>query len=412
MICLKYNYIFIILVAIVVDYGLINFIENIAKTRISNEETHIISQARTHFNDQVNYRIWNAQYDGVYVKPKPNQEPNPYLINNTLKSEDNQTLIKINPDWMTSQLSELAKTGDYTFRIISFAPLNPSNFPNNFEKEALKFMVEKSKTEFFTFNEKEKSFKYMGALITNESCMQCHAEQGYKVGDIRGGISILIDLEEYFANKNDILKKKMMIEILIVIVSIIIIFLIFRVLKHTVELELKVEERTKELRKLSQLDSLTGINNRGHFMDISEKYFNIALRNKTQIHILSIDIDNFKNINDTFGHQAGDKVIVSFAKTVNELLRNSDLFGRVGGEEFSILLQNTSKDGAISFAERIRVSTEEMNILYEDKVIKVTVSIGLATLNDESNISELLKNSDVALYCAKNEGRNQVKIFN
>lgn len=412
MICLKYNYIFIILVAIVVDYGLISFIENIAKTRISNEEQHIISQARTHFNDQVNMRTWNARYDGVYVKPNSNQKPNLYLINNILKAEDNQTLIKINSDWMTSQLSELAKKNDYSFRITSFNSLNPLNTPNNFEKQALKFMEEKNKTEFFIFNEEEQSFKYMGALITEESCIQCHFEQGYKVGDIEGGISISINLGEYFINKNDILKKKMMIKVTIVVVSIIIIFLIFRVLKHTDELEQKVEERTKELKKLSQMDFLTGINNRGYFMDMSEKYFNIALRNKTQIHILSIDIDNFKNINDTFGHQAGDKVIVSFAQTVNELLRNSDLFGRVGGEEFSILLQNTSKDGAISFAERIRSNTEEMSVPYENKIIKVTVSIGLATLNDESNIDELLKNSDVALYCAKNEGRNQVKIFN
>lgn len=173
----------------------------------------------------------------------------------------------------------------------------------------------------------------------------------------------------------------------------------------------QLEQANQELKVISQTDPLTGISNRGYFMEMSKKYLNIATRNRTPLQFLLLDLDDFKHINDSYGHQTGDRVLKEFTRTINTLLRESDLFGRVGGEEFALLLQNTSLHGAMVFAERVRKGIASMPIRYEDKMLNVTVSIGLAELKDEIKIEELLRHSDIALYKAKNGGKNQTVNF-
>jgi diguanylate cyclase (GGDEF)-like protein len=176
------------------------------------------------------------------------------------------------------------------------------------------------------------------------------------------------------------------------------------------ERTIKLEQANQELKLLAQTDTLTGIKNRGAFMGIGKKIFDICVRNGSPVQLLSLDLDHFKAINDHYGHQAGDKVLTEFVDSINRLLRESDLFARLGGEEFCILLQNTSTAGASVFAERIRKTIEALTVMIEGKPIHITVSIGIATLNAEKNIEQLLKKSDIALYDAKNSGRNQIKL--
>ena len=176
-----------------------------------------------------------------------------------------------------------------------------------------------------------------------------------------------------------------------------------------------VKHRTQELqianeklKVLAQTDSLTGIANRRYLMKLSNKYFDIAKRNKTSLQSLSLDLDYFKSINDTYGHQVGDEVLVEFTKVIISMLRKSDIFGRMGGEEFCIIMQNSSEKGAFQLAERICSNIESMEILYLQARVKVTVSIGIASLDGEEDIESLLKRSDEALYEAKEGGRNRV----
>lgn len=183
------------------------------------------------------------------------------------------------------------------------------------------------------------------------------------------------------------------------------------------KLSINVKRRTKELEKaneklklLAQTDALTGISNRAHFMDIANIYFDIAKRNVSSLQVLSLDLDFFKQINDTYGHQAGDIVLVTFVEEISKLLRKSDIFGRIGGEEFCIVLQNTSRKGALSFAQRICKTIENTSVDFEGEKIKFTVSVGVADLEDEKSMLELIKKSDKALYKAKESGRNQVHI--
>ena len=181
----------------------------------------------------------------------------------------------------------------------------------------------------------------------------------------------------------------------------------FKLDKEVKERTINLEKANKKLKVLARTDPLTGINNRGYFFSQGIKYFNIAIRNKTPLHQLMLDLDFFKGINDKYGHHVGDLVLKEFTQTVEKTLRNSDLFGRIGGEEFSIILQDTSIEGAKLFAERIIENIESMQIISANEIIKVTVSIGLVTLKDEDSIHELLKKADAALYKAKTSGRNK-----
>lgn len=183
------------------------------------------------------------------------------------------------------------------------------------------------------------------------------------------------------------------------------------------ELDKKVDERTEELSKanerlkeLAHTDTLTGIHNRGYFMSLAHQLFRVAKRNKTPLQILSLDIDHFKKVNDTYGHHVGDEVLKLFTHTISKLLRESDIFGRIGGEEFVICLQNTSYEGALVFAQKIVKEIGALQYTNSEGVkLSFTVSIGVAELHEHESFSELLKESDQALYKAKESGRNCVK---
>lgn len=165
----------------------------------------------------------------------------------------------------------------------------------------------------------------------------------------------------------------------------------------------------KKLQKLSTTDSLTNIYNRRYFFKMAQNLIAIALREKKTVSLLMLDIDFFKDINDDYGHQAGDFVLVSLAEEVRNIMRESDIFARVGGEEFAIILHNTPLDGAQVIAEKIRKMIENKTFIYHDTAINLTVSIGISVLNESSNSIELLyKKADNRLYQAKREGRNRV----
>lgn len=183
-------------------------------------------------------------------------------------------------------------------------------------------------------------------------------------------------------------------------------------------LEQKVKERTEELYKinkklkfLANTDELTSINNRRHFFKKTTEYIKLAKRNNTPTTYLSLDIDHFKNINDTYGHQVGDEILKLFTQSVKHSLREIDLFGRVGGEEFAVCLQNTSIDGAKVIAEKIRQTVAKNYYEIDGKKIHVTVSIGMAQYNFQSTLNELIRDADTAMYQAKEKGRDQVVIF-
>jgi diguanylate cyclase (GGDEF)-like protein len=122
-----------------------------------------------------------------------------------------------------------------------------------------------------------------------------------------------------------------------------------------------------------------------------------------------LDLDHFKQVNDTYGHAVGDKVLVAITAAIRSLLRDIDVFGRLGGEEFAILQQETDLAGGRATAERLRAAVAETAVDTGNTVLKVTISIGVALLSpDDSGLDEVLKRADDAMYEAKRSGRNQV----
>jgi diguanylate cyclase (GGDEF)-like protein len=186
-------------------------------------------------------------------------------------------------------------------------------------------------------------------------------------------------------------------------------YLRYLITKRTQELQ----KANKKLLELANTDELTGIANRRQFFEMAKHYFDVAKRNQTPLIILALDIDFFKQVNDTYGHDAGDEVLKLFTDTIDKLLRKSDLLGRIGGEEFSIVLQNTTLKNALELAEKIRYSIENISYkLNEKELIKICVSIGVGALHQkDKKLLEIMKRSDEALYEAKREGRNCVHSF-
>ena len=158
-------------------------------------------------------------------------------------------------------------------------------------------------------------------------------------------------------------------------------------------------------------DSLSGLFNRRHFMEQANVMISSANRHKFPMSIILCDIDKFKQINDRFGHNAGDKVIVALARALQSQAREEDIVARFGGEEFILLLPQTNAQGAAISAERMRSAAEKIVISTEKYTINFTVSFGVATFDNSMNIEENIKHADEALYLAKHAGRNQVKMY-
>ena len=160
-------------------------------------------------------------------------------------------------------------------------------------------------------------------------------------------------------------------------------------------------------------DFLTGLRSRASFMSQALIELHRAVRSNQPLSLLMLDIDFFKLVNDSYGHQTGDMVLKSIAELIKSIVRDFDICARIGGEEFVILLPETNKDKALEVAERIRVLIENTKISSFSPMpqLQITISIGLSTLSSkEDSIDTLISNADQALYKAKNTGRNRVCI--
>jgi len=181
-----------------------------------------------------------------------------------------------------------------------------------------------------------------------------------------------------------------------------------------VKRELKLQVLQNELKILVATDPMTKLYNRRYFTEISETILDLAKRDKKDLCIVMLDIDKFKLVNDTYGHKIGDDVIIRLAQNLQKHQRKSDIICRYGGEEFVILLPNTSIDGAKIVSENIRASIEDLTVKIDDnQSINFTVSMGVSQVhtNLEQNIEPALKRADEALYEAKEIGRNRVCTF-
>ncbi|MDD5029385.1 MAG: GGDEF domain-containing protein [Rhodoferax sp.] len=167
------------------------------------------------------------------------------------------------------------------------------------------------------------------------------------------------------------------------------------------------------LTRQAHSDYLTGLDNRRHFLEQAENELVRTLRYDRDLSILMIDIDHFKQVNDTYGHKVGDIVLQKFAAVCRATLRNIDVIGRIGGEEFAVLLPEAGREQAMDAAERLRAALACTQVKLDGGLpLHVTASFGVVTLEEkDTNIDMLLNQADQALYHAKNQGRNRVCIY-
>jgi diguanylate cyclase (GGDEF)-like protein len=171
------------------------------------------------------------------------------------------------------------------------------------------------------------------------------------------------------------------------------------------------KEMEAELFSQATTDELTGISNRRHFFMQAERELGRAQRFGRPLSAMMLDLDHFKKINDTHGHAVGDGVLQTFVKRALESLRQSDVIGRLGGEEFAVIMPETAHAAAEAAAERLRAHVAEKPLIADREAVQATVSVGVATFHtQDTSIDKLLHRADQALYRAKNNGRNRVEI--
>jgi len=535
---IKFNkYILLGTVFIISVFTSFYFIDVFNEKNIELQKQILVKQAQTHFKDQVNTRVWNASYGGIYAIPKEGQKPNPFLRDNILKVDENLTLIKINPAWMSRQLSEISNIDGFHFRITSLKPINPENKASPFEERALNHFEKTKEREYYEINE-DSEFNYMGALLTTNYCLPCHKHQGYALGDVRGGISVSLDSTEYFEVTSSIKTRVVLLKIFVVIFLFSIFLLIFKQLRYSQKLQNEVSHRTKEIESTKQLlqeiidtdssfmvladgkeviyanktvldftgytsveefkknyeyisdlfehieasnnfiqtyndgihwikylvekqdskalkvcikkdgknryfnpyakeirtdnkvlylitfdeitkeyvkikelehmastDSLTKLFNRSKLNDVLKKEIALSHAISSPLCVIFLDIDHFKNVNDTYGHGVGDKVLIDLANVITSSIRTGDIAARWGGEEFMITLQATSLANATILGEKLRVKVEKH--IFEI-IGKITISLGITEYIHAESEESFIKRVDEALYEAKEKGRNRV----
>jgi diguanylate cyclase (GGDEF)-like protein/PAS domain S-box-containing protein len=164
----------------------------------------------------------------------------------------------------------------------------------------------------------------------------------------------------------------------------------------------------KEIEKIASIDKLTGIYNRRMLDEILQIELDVAKRHQSELSLIIVDIDHFKYVNDNFGHLIGDETLKTMSSIITENIRNSDIFGRYGGEEFLIICTHTDKNSAFVLAEKLRKIIENYDF---HKIGTKTISLGISNYEKDDDINSLFKKADDALYCAKDEGRNKTVIY-
>ena len=179
----------------------------------------------------------------------------------------------------------------------------------------------------------------------------------------------------------------------------------------------KLAMQTKQLREVNEKlefmatkDYLTGINNRGNFFNLGKKVLTLKLRPKEVIYLAMFDLDKFKNINDKYGHSTGDIVLKEFVNQIELIKDEKDIFGRLGGEEFALLMVSSCENLILEKLENMRQATQKLLIKKDDIKLNFTVSIGLIQRQKDESLDVLLDLADQQLYSAKEDGRNRIRV--
>ena len=374
-------------------------------------EGELLGRGRALFSSIVVARRWNAMHGGVLVPKTPGVAANPYLENPDRRGTDGTVYTLKNPALMTREISDIAEhEGAFKFHITSLKPLNPENAPDAFERTSLEAfergVPETTGRQTLGGNP---WFRYMAPLRVEASCLTCHAKQGYQIGQIRGGISVSFGM----ADAEAAIRWSRIVGLVgFLLTSAVLVLLGWWMITG---LRRQVSSAEQRVRELALTDELTGLPNRRQTAERLRDEVARSVRYGRPLAVAMLDVDHFKAVNDTHGHEAGDIVLEAVARAGQSGLRGSDLLGRWGGEEFLLILPETGAAGARVLVERVRAAVAALEVVSRGRRIRVTLSGGIAawepTGDSPSAVDSdvLLREADDALYRAKGAGRNRVE---
>jgi len=367
-------------------------------------------QATSYIDLITNARTWNAMHGGVWVVKGPDAQTNPYLrrlgVEPDTSTVSGTQLTLRNPAVMTTEMSRIAdESGTVRFRLTSLELINPANAPDAWERSVLLgFQTDRAEVSTTEDGPDGHILRVMRPLVVEPGCLTCHAAQGYKVGDVRGAISLsmpLTSMDRSIAQGGLALFGIYL--LVMAAAGAVGYWLISRMAS-------RIERSESALQVLATTDPLTGIPNRRTVLHRLEEELARAERLSGVLGVIELDIDHFKLVNDTHGHPAGDEVLREIASRITSALREYDVAGRIGGEEFLVVAPDMDSESLAALAERLRACTKGSPIQHESAEIVVTISVG-ATLSRPGDTAEtIFARADLALYAAKEAGRNRVEI--
>lgn len=372
-------------------------------------------EARIHFNKDQAFRSWAALNGGVYVTPNKKTPPNPYLRHirdRDIKTASGKSLTLINPAYMLRQVMEFySELYGVKGRLTSLNVLNPGNAPDDWEQSALK-AFERGEEEVSEFVDRngETYLRFMRPLITEEKCLKCHGFQGYKGGDIRGGIEVTVPLKPYLAIERKTVNTIILTHGIFWCMGLLVIGFVSSQSKKRI---LERRQAEKQLEHKAFYDQLTNFPNRIMFLKhLEQETERLKGDSNYMFAVLLIDLDRFKVVNDSLGHLIGNRLLVAVAQRLEACIRPDDVVARFGGDEFAVLLKN-SKDinDATSIADRIQRELIAPFNLGKHEVFS-TASIGIALSATAYDTEEdILRDADSAMYRAKAHGRARYELF-
>ncbi|MCU7904695.1 MAG: EAL domain-containing protein [Candidatus Thiodiazotropha sp. (ex Epidulcina cf. delphinae)] len=371
-------------------------------------------EAIANVNKDQAFRVWATTHGGIYVPISERTSPSPYLSHipeRDLVTPSGRRLTLMNPAYMLRQMMD-----DYNElygvkgRITSLNPLNPDNAPDDWEREALTAFAKGEKERFEVAKIDGHAFlRLMRPMPTQEGCLKCHFHQGHKVGDIPGGVGVSVPLSGYLAAGA---KRKQNLWVGLSMVWGVGIGGIWLGGKRGKQRILERREYEERIWHQANFDALTGLSNRNLFMDRLDRALAYAYRQEHQLALLFIDLDRFKDVNDTLGHVIGDRLLQEAGRRLKACVREMDTVSRLGGDEFTVILPDIVEGISTTLVAGNILATLSHPFELDGQEVHLSASIGITIFpQDGKDPGMLLQNADTAMYRAKAEGRNIYRYF-
>jgi len=374
------------------------------------------AEARAVRDKDMSFRRWGLKHSGIYVPATEDEPPSPFLSHlpdrDAVTTDGRRLTLRAPATMVREMMDDYAARGTgVRGRIVGLRFLNPANAPDAWEKAQLEAFEMGERTEIWevTDIDDQPFLRYLRAWHMEPGCVRCHGILGYREGDMRGATGVSLPLAPYHERIREVTGDLSLSHGGIWLIGLIGIGWAGR-RAHQRALERKAA--MERIEYLAHHDSLTGLTNRYSMESRLEQALATARRDVAPLAVMLIDMDRFKNINDSLGHHVGDRLLVEVAQRLRACVRESDIVARLGGDEFVVVLtgMEAARD-AMPVGNKILQALGQPYAMDEQR-LHSTPSIGVSLFPaDGADAETLLKHADAAMYHAKGNGRNRLSFF-